>query len=135
MYKKRLPVTCTAIYIAICLWIASVYNSDGVGGIYSCPFHTITGTPCWGCGITRGLTICMKGDIAEGLKMNPNTIIPLTFITIYPVILAACFIKREDYVTIIYQKADKFIKERKYIIIMLLFLEIINWVYLIKKDT
>lgn len=128
-------IVCTAIYMAICLWIASVYDSDGVGGIYSCPFHTVTGIPCWGCGITRGLTICIKGNIMEGLKMNPNTIIPLTFIIMYPIVLAACCIKKRDYVTIIYQRADRFIKERKYIIMVLLFLEIINWIYLIRKGT
>ena len=71
----------------------------------------------------------------EGLKMNPNTIIPLTFIIMYPIVLAACCIKKRDYVTIIYQRADRFIKGRKYIIIVLLFLEIINWIYLIRKGT
>ena len=36
-----------------------------------CPLRTITGIPCPFCGMTRGVTSLVHGDVAHALLMNP----------------------------------------------------------------
>jgi hypothetical protein len=36
-----------------------------------CPLRTITGIPCPMCGMTRGVTALVHGDLARALVMNP----------------------------------------------------------------
>ncbi len=36
-----------------------------------CPVHRVTGLPCPGCGVTRGLVLASHGDFQEALGANP----------------------------------------------------------------
>jgi hypothetical protein len=36
-----------------------------------CGFKRLTGVPCPGCGLTRGVTALAKGEVAHGLAFNP----------------------------------------------------------------
>jgi hypothetical protein len=36
-----------------------------------CPLRTVTGIPCPMCGMTRGVTSLVHGDVAQALLMNP----------------------------------------------------------------
>jgi len=38
---------------------------------FFCPFKTLTGIPCPGCGMTRAILSITKGDFQEALNYNP----------------------------------------------------------------
>lgn len=39
--------------------------------LYPCPFHTITGIECPGCGMTRACIALARGDIGNAFQYNP----------------------------------------------------------------
>jgi hypothetical protein len=62
-------------FLRACLLLA------GFGGGYAlvradvmgspvCPFHTMTGLSCPGCGLTRGILALLRGDLVPALAMN-----------------------------------------------------------------
>ncbi|MFW5696908.1 MAG: DUF2752 domain-containing protein [Phototrophicaceae bacterium] len=40
-----------------------------------CPVYQMSGVPCPGCGITRGIFLIMNGHMLEGIMMNPFSIV------------------------------------------------------------
>lgn len=40
-----------------------------------CPLRTITGIPCPLCGMTRGVTALVHGDLAHALLLNPGALL------------------------------------------------------------
>ncbi len=61
--------------------IKNIYKPAIVMGIYGilfellfhkiCPSRLIWGVPCPGCGLTRAMTLVMKGEFAEATRMHP----------------------------------------------------------------
>jgi uncharacterized membrane protein YhaH (DUF805 family) len=45
-----------------------------------CPFHTLTGLHCPGCGTTRCLHALLHGDPAQALAYNPLAVLALPFL-------------------------------------------------------
>lgn len=41
--------------------------------LWVCMFHEITGLPCPGCGLTRGMTAFARGDVQQALRWHPFT--------------------------------------------------------------
>ena len=41
--------------------------------LWVCMFHEITGLPCPGCGLTRGMTAFARGDVQQALHWHPFT--------------------------------------------------------------
>ncbi len=41
--------------------------------LFVCPFHTVTGLPCPGCGLSRALLSLASGDWAAALRFHPFT--------------------------------------------------------------
>lgn len=39
--------------------------------IYACPFQATTGLPCPGCGLTRGTSALLRGDLQQALAFHP----------------------------------------------------------------
>ena len=70
----------------------------------------------------------LKGDILPALRLNPNSLLAITYIFLYPFILGTdiCIKKRLLWLT--YCKLDTFVK-RKCVFMMLLFFEICVWVH------
>lgn len=77
--------TDTALYITgwvlllsgfIVLSAARRYSFDPVRLLPPCPFHTITGLYCPGCGGTRAVCALLRGDIFRSLRFHP--LVPTT---------------------------------------------------------
>lgn len=52
------------------LWLYFNINPNGQSFFPKCPFHTITGFHCPGCGSQRALHDFLHGNIIEGFKHN-----------------------------------------------------------------
>ena len=51
----------------------AVYGLLSLSGwdVFPCPFKTVTGLPCPGCGMTRACGAALRGDWAQVLELNP----------------------------------------------------------------
>jgi|GEM_PF-785693 len=56
-----------AVIAAIVLGLANVLGLS----LFPCPFSTLTGLPCAGCGITRSMVAWFKGDWRLALQYHP----------------------------------------------------------------
>jgi len=54
--------------------------------IYACPFQATTGLPCPGCGLTRGTTALLRGDLQQALAFHPFS--PLVVICVVLLVLS-----------------------------------------------
>jgi hypothetical protein len=73
-----------ALFSWLTLAFAGVYLfifEPGKSGVFPvCPFRTLTGFACPGCGSTRGLHALVHGDIVTAFKFNPLLILSLPFL-------------------------------------------------------
>lgn len=54
------------------------FFQPGRSGIFpACPFHTLTGLNCPGCGTTRGLHQLLHGHLVAAFELNPLTMLLL----------------------------------------------------------
>ena len=56
-------------------------------GVTACPSKLLWHIPCPGCGTTRALLLILKGDILEGISLNPNSIIAVVYLAVSPFLL------------------------------------------------
>lgn len=52
------------------LVLSAVLPAHGLG-VWSCTFHELTGRPCVGCGMTRGVTAISHADLDRAWDMHP----------------------------------------------------------------
>jgi hypothetical protein len=52
-------------------------DPSGRGGFLPCPFRTLTGWWCPGCGLTRATHHLFRGDIAQALRYNVFVVLVL----------------------------------------------------------
>jgi len=73
-----------ALFSWLTLAFAGIYLfifEPGKSGVFPvCPFRTLTGYACPGCGSTRGLHALVHGDIVTAFKFNPLLILSLPFL-------------------------------------------------------
>jgi Protein of unknown function (DUF2752) len=78
--KKRL----TAVLIWSTLAAGSIYLfifEPGKSGFFPvCPFRTLTGFACPGCGSTRGLHRLLHGDVVAAFQFNPLFVLSIPFL-------------------------------------------------------
>jgi hypothetical protein len=60
---------------AAMLGIAAVRPAVPFEFVPPCPLRTITGIPCPLCGMTRGVTALVHGDIGHALFLNPGSLL------------------------------------------------------------
>jgi hypothetical protein len=63
------PVACGCCLLAGAAYVATA-DPSGRGGFLPCPFRTLTGWWCPGCGLTRATHHLFRGDIAQALRYN-----------------------------------------------------------------
>lgn len=74
----------TAVAIWLALAAASIYLfifEPGRSGFFpACPFRTLTGFTCPGCGSTRGLHRLLHGDVIGAFEFNPLFVVSVPFL-------------------------------------------------------
>lgn len=55
--------------------------------LFVCPLRALTGVPCPGCGLTRGMVALLRGDVRAALTFHP--FVPLFGLGLVLVVLAA----------------------------------------------
>ena len=74
----------TAAGIWLALAAGTVYLlifEPGRSGFFPpCPFRTITGFTCPGCGSTRGMHLLLHGDVLGAFQFNPLLLLSLPFL-------------------------------------------------------
>lgn len=84
MFAETLNPRLLAIISWLILAVAAVYLfifEPGKSGFFLlCPFRTLTGFTCPGCGSTRAMHALVHGDIGPAFQFNPLFILSLPFL-------------------------------------------------------
>ena len=78
--NKRLTALLIWLSIVIGATYLFIFEPGKTGFFPACPFRTLTGFTCPGCGSTRGLHRLLHGDIVAALKFNPLMVLLLPFL-------------------------------------------------------
>ena len=78
--NKRLTALLIWLSIAIGAIYLFIFEPGKTGFFPACPFRTLTGFTCPGCGSTRGLHRLLHGDIVSALEFNPLMVLSLPFL-------------------------------------------------------
>jgi hypothetical protein len=68
--------------MALVVFVTTLFLEPGYDGPDLCPLHRLTGMPCPGCGVTRGLVGLSHGDFSFALGANPFVLV------LWPVLVA-----------------------------------------------
>ena len=81
-----LVLVCMLVSIAL-LHVTGVFSADRIGGAipFFCPFKSLTGIPCPGCGMTRAMLSITKGDFRGAFGYNPFSFF-LLFMVVFSVV-------------------------------------------------
>ncbi len=70
------PIACGCCLLAGAAYVAADNPSDG-GVFLPCPFRTLTGLWCPGCGLTRATHHLFRGDVMQALRYNVFVVVIL----------------------------------------------------------
>ena len=76
--------TLQALVIGVCVVLLIVYGVfDPEAGFFPrCPFLTLTGLECPGCGSQRAAHGLLRGDLAEAFSYNPLAVVLLPYLAV-----------------------------------------------------
>jgi hypothetical protein len=86
LYFSVCIILCLVIASGILFYIWEINLLKFFSVIPLCPFHTLTGKPCPGCGMSRAFLLLGQLKIMEALKMNLFSVPLLVFMIIYCVL-------------------------------------------------
>jgi len=92
-----------------------------------CGLHQMTGLPCPTCGASRMAFLFLEGNFRESLLVQPFLFMVLVFFTLWIVSGFAAFL----FGKLMFVELSPF--WQKYLWVPLVFLFLLNWVYLMKK--
>ena len=79
-FNQRLTIAGVWLSLALAGLYLFIFEPGRTGFFPACPFRTLTGLACPGCGSTRGLHSLVHGDFVGAFKFNPLTMIALPFL-------------------------------------------------------
>ena len=76
------PIRAALIWATLAAGAVYIFIFEpGKSGIFpGCPFRTVTGFACPGCGSTRGLHCLLHGKVVAAFEFNPLLIVSLPFL-------------------------------------------------------
>ena len=121
--KDRLDIINTsAFYLLATIWL--LLNTMGIISVTICPLKLLFHIPCPGCGITRASGLLLKGQFFDAFTLNPNVLIVLPCIAIYPFLLFIRIKYHHDYISYVLS-----LLELKKIYIPLAIAEVLIWIH------
>ena len=78
--NKRLTALLIWLSIALGATYLFIFEPGKSGFFPACPFRTLTGFTCPGCGSTRGLHRLLHGDVVAAFELNPLMVLSLPFL-------------------------------------------------------
>jgi hypothetical protein len=78
--NERLTALLIWLSIAAGATYLFIFEPGKTGFFPACPFRTLTGFTCPGCGSTRGLHRLLHGDVVAALEFNPLMVLSLPFL-------------------------------------------------------
>ncbi|MBQ0016556.1 MAG: DUF2752 domain-containing protein [Bacteroidales bacterium] len=107
---------------------AALYVISDIKNIVRCPFRTLTGIPCPGCGGTRAALLLMQGKVGDALLTNPLSVIAIVAVAVGWVWCLIDCIRGTS-------SLRKFMTEPwpKKVIYPILLVIIVNWIWNISK--
>ncbi|MEP6570342.1 MAG: DUF2752 domain-containing protein [Acidobacteriota bacterium] len=78
--NKRLTALLIWLSIALGATYLFIFEPGKTGFFPACPFRTLTGFTCPGCGSTRGLHRLVHGDLVGAFEFNPLMVLVLPFL-------------------------------------------------------
>src|SRR4030095_3206655 len=78
--NKRLTALLVWLSIAMGATYLFIFDPGKTGFFPACPFRTLTGFTCPGCGSTRGLHRLLHGDIVSALEFYSLIVLSLPFL-------------------------------------------------------
>jgi hypothetical protein len=80
MVNERLTALMIWLSIAAGATYLFIFEPGKTGFFPACPFRTLTGFTCPGCGSTRGLHRLLHGDVVGAFEFNPLMVVALPFL-------------------------------------------------------
>ena len=117
---KKFYILSTIIYAIACAWVMVAYCTEGQSGLVVCPSKLIYHIPCPGCGMTRATLLVIHGHWADAIRMNPNVVICMVGIIIFPILLVADMARGTTCLHQTYQKIEHLLHKRLVISLILL---------------
>lgn len=125
---KRFYLVSASLYALAILWLLIVSQTIGQTQIVVCPTKLLYHIPCPGCGITRGILMILKGDVVNAIILNPNSLVILLPLFVYPFIVGYDIISSSRITILIYIKYNRVLKN-KILLYLLLFFETLVWIH------
>lgn len=78
--RRRLTALLMWLMLAVATAYLFIFEPGKSGFFPVCPFRTLTGFTCPGCGSTRGLHRLLHGDVVGAFEFNPLLVVVLPFL-------------------------------------------------------
>ena len=120
--RKELSILLASGYI----WIGFSFFTEGQTELIVCPFRLITGIPCPGCGLTRGIMAILHGNLHDALALHILSFPAVVALTILPIVLCYDFVFHSNVTQKIFDKIN-FILSKLYISIPFCIIAFADW--------
>lgn len=127
IFIKKTSLLLAISYFIICGWLIYA-NSEGHTNVIVCPSKLLYKIPCPGCGITRATLKFLHFDYIAAIRLNPNVILSIVYLTFTPIIIILNLLSEKDVVKCIYNYINHKL-QKKFIWIPFLIIELLIWIH------
>lgn len=97
-----------------------------------CPSRLLLGIPCPGCGNTRSVLACFRGDLWQAIMFNPVGLLIALFIVVAPLWIALDWMRGSTSLLTAWCRTEQRLHNNRVIIVVIL-LTLCNWIWNIQK--